>query len=68
MLASFGAFIVLNTLSQILIKLISLIPGTAFFPNIHISSHDFIGMQSVIPLAIWNYIYWTSMCGLLRCN
>lgn len=53
MLASFAAFIALSTLSQILFSLISLIPGTAFFPNMHISSpHDFVVLQSVIQLAI----------------
>ena len=52
MLASFGAFIVLSTLPKILLMLIGLIPGTAYFSNIHISSNDFIGMQSVVQLGI----------------
>ncbi len=52
MLASFGAFIILNTLTQILYTLISLIPGIFNFSPIHISSNDFIGMQTVIQLVI----------------
>lgn len=63
MLASFGAFIVLSTLPQILLMLISLIPGTAYFSNIHISSsNDFIGMQSVVQLMI---AYGIMFIGLL---
>lgn len=50
-LASFGAFIVLNTLTQIFFKLVSLIPGIAHFYNfsIHnISSSDSVRYQLVI--------------------
>jgi len=53
MLASFGAFIVLSTLSQLLFTLISMTPVTAYFSNLHISSpNDFVAMQAVIQLAI----------------
>jgi len=53
MLASFGAFIVLSTLSQFLFTLISLIPGISNLSNINLSSaNDFMGMQTVIQLMI----------------
>lgn len=62
MLASFGAFIVLSTLSQFLFSFISLAPGISNFPNMHISAHDFVGMQTVIQRAI---AYGTLFTGLL---
>jgi len=57
MLASFGAFIALSSLSKILITLISLTPVFTYFSNIHISSNDFIGMQHVIQ--------WAIACGII---
>ncbi len=64
MLASFGAFIVLNTLSQIIFMFISFVPGFAFFSNIHITSDNFAGMQSV-TLAVIGYgiIFTGLLCG-----
>ncbi|PKM87703.1 MAG: hypothetical protein CVU87_09105 [Firmicutes bacterium HGW-Firmicutes-12] len=62
MLASFGAFIGLTTLSQIFFMLISIVPGNFYFPNIHITSHDFIGMQTLIQLAV---AYGIILTGLL---
>lgn len=51
MLASFGAFIVLSTLPQILLMLIT-----------HISfSHDYVGMQSVVPRVIAYGIIFTGL-------
>ncbi|SHI31360.1 hypothetical protein [Desulfosporosinus lacus] len=61
MLASFGAFIVLSTLSQILFKFISLVPGMDYFANIHISSNDFIGMQHAIQWAMALGIIYTGL-------
>ncbi|KUO49551.1 MAG: hypothetical protein APF76_03325 [Desulfitibacter sp. BRH_c19] len=52
-LASFGAFIALSTLSQILLTIISLAPGTDYlFNNQHVSSNDFVGMHGLIQIAI----------------
>ena len=62
MLATFGAFIVLSTLSQVLFMLISLIPGKAFFPNIHVSSDDFRSMQHLIQ---WGIAYGIMFIGLI---
>jgi len=45
MLASFGAFIALNTLTQIFFKLVSLIPGIAHFYNFSI--HNMAACDSV---------------------
>ena len=61
-LASFGTFIILNTFTQILFMLISLTPGIAYLSNIHISSNDFVAVQSVIQLVI---VYGISFTGLL---
>jgi len=64
MLASFGAFIVLSTLSQFLFVLISSAPGTAYFLNIHISSNDSVGMQPVIHRAnAWGIIFAGILCA-----
>jgi len=52
MLASFGAFITLNVLTQIFLKLASLIQEITHFPNIHIASNDFLGSLSAIHLLI----------------
>lgn len=52
MLASFGAFIGLNTLTQIYFALIRSIFRSAHFANIHLSSLGFISNQSVIQLGI----------------
>lgn len=58
--ASFGAFIVLNTLSQILFIPISLIPG---IDHIQISSFtDFVALQSQIQLVL---VYGIISSGLL---
>ncbi len=51
-LASFGAFIVLNTFSQILFMLFSLIPGNVFFSNIHVTFNNIISVKPVIELGI----------------
>ena len=62
MLASFGAFIALTTLSKIFLWLFSLIPGTTYFSNIHISSvNDLISMQPVIQLMIASGIIFTGL-------
>jgi hypothetical protein len=61
MLASFGAFIGLTTLSQIFFMLISIVPGNLYFPNIHVTSHDFIGMQTLIQWAIAYGIIFTGL-------
>jgi hypothetical protein len=51
-LASFGAFIALKSLSQTLVLLICLIPGNVYFSNIHISSNNFMSMQPFIQMII----------------
>jgi len=57
MLASFGAFIVLSTLSQLLFSLDIFAPG-----NINISSYnDFVAMQAVIQRAIAYGIIFTGI-------
>jgi hypothetical protein len=61
MLASFGAFIGLTTLSQIFFLIISIIPSNFYYPNIHVTSHDFIGMQTLIQLAIAYGIIFTTL-------
>src|SRR5665648_1057660 len=53
MLASFGAFILLSTLAQFFILLVSLIPGIAFYTNVQISSFlDFIGLQWLLQMVM----------------
>ncbi|TGE31389.1 hypothetical protein [Desulfosporosinus sp. Sb-LF] len=52
MLASFGAFVGLNALSQIYFGLISSSFRSAHFANIHLSTMGFVSSQSVIQLAI----------------
>lgn len=65
MLASFGAFIGLSTLSEILSKLFSLIPGIAHFSNIYISSYsDFIGMQPILQVMIASGIIITGLLSV----
>ena len=59
MLASFGAFIALSALSEILLKLFNLIPGTAF--SFNISINDLIGMQPVIQLMLASGIIFTGL-------
>ncbi|MDR3584473.1 MAG: hypothetical protein P4L59_04020 [Desulfosporosinus sp.] len=61
MLASFGAFILLSTLSHFLFTLISLAPGTAYFLNIHTSSNDSVGRQAVVHRAIAYGIIFTGI-------
>ncbi|HWQ42674.1 MAG TPA: hypothetical protein VN456_11665 [Desulfosporosinus sp.] len=62
MLASFGAFIVLSTLSKFLFTLISLTPWISNLSNINISSaNDFIGVQAVIQLVIAYGIIFTGL-------
>ncbi|MHB8076603.1 hypothetical protein [Desulfosporosinus fructosivorans] len=62
MLASFGAFIALSALSEILLKFFNMIPGTAFSSNIHISSvNDLISMQPAIQLIIASGIIFTGL-------
>jgi hypothetical protein len=58
-LASFGAFIVLNTVSQILFMLFG--TGIANFTNIHVNSNDFMGMQTVIQQVIAYGIVFTGL-------
>ncbi|MHB1418974.1 MAG: hypothetical protein ACYCX4_05200 [Bacillota bacterium] len=60
-LASFGAFIVLNTLAQILFMLISFAPSILYFSKIHITSNDFSGLQAVIQLGIGYGIIFTGL-------
>jgi len=61
-LASFGAFIALSALSEILLKLFTLIPGIPYFENIHISSaNDLIAIQSVIQMMIVSGIIFTGL-------
>lgn len=60
-LASFGAFIVLNTLTQIIFMLISLIPGNT---QIHISTSDFVALQSEIQLVLGFGIISTGLLGV----
>lgn len=59
MLASFGAFIVLNTLTQIFFILVSLMPGTELFANLHMSPDNLIGMQHILQLALAFGIFYT---------
>ena len=61
MLASFGAFILLNTISQILFMLFG--SGIANLSNINFSSNDFMGMQSVIQQVIAYGIVFTGLLG-----
>ena len=62
MLAAFGAFIALSALSQILLKLFNLIPGTAYSSDIYISSvNDLIGTQSVMQLILASGIIFTGL-------
>lgn len=62
MLASFGAFIILSTLSQFLFILISFIPEGAYFSNINISSYnDFISMQWLIQTVMAYGIIFTGL-------
>ncbi|MDP4160098.1 MAG: hypothetical protein Q8911_10120 [Bacillota bacterium] len=62
MLTTFGAFIVLTSISKFLLTLISLTP-LAHLSNINISSpHDLIAMQ---PLIQWGIVYGTIFTGLL---
>ncbi|HBV87201.1 MAG TPA: hypothetical protein DEF42_11270 [Desulfosporosinus sp.] len=63
MLATFGAFIVLSTLSQILFTIIGLIPGTSYFSNIHFSPNDFIGFQQVLQWAFALGIVFNALLG-----
>lgn len=59
MLASFGAFIFLNTISQTLLVLLG--SGIAKFPNMHVSSFDFLGMQSIVKCVIAYGIVFTGL-------
>jgi hypothetical protein len=62
MLASFGAFILLNTISQILFMFYS--SGIANLCNIHVSSNDFMGMQLVIQQVIaYGIVYTGLLCA-----
>lgn len=60
-LASFGAFIALNTLSQILFTIISHAPGMEYFANLHFSPNDIIGMQQIIQRVIAGGILFTGL-------
>ncbi len=51
-LASFAAFIALNTASQIFLTFVDWITGGAFSANIEITSHNFVYMEQVIILEI----------------
>ena len=57
MLASFGAFIALTSLSKVLVAIISLTPGINYFSSINISSNDFLGMLPAIQ--------WAFACGII---
>jgi len=64
MLASFGAFIILSTLSQLLFTLISMTPGIAYFFNLHISSpNDFAAIQAVILAIAYGIIFTGILCS-----
>ncbi|MGI6449238.1 MAG: hypothetical protein ACOX3R_02780 [Desulfitobacteriia bacterium] len=51
-LASLGAFIALNTLSQILFLLLSQIPGMSHFANFHITPENLLTTMPIFHLAI----------------
>lgn len=64
LLASFGAFIVLSTLSQIFYTLIALIHGSTYFPTIHVSAGDFISRQPLIQgLMVYGIISSVLLCA-----
>ncbi|GBF34229.1 ABC transporter ATP-binding protein [Desulfocucumis palustris] len=51
-LASFGAFIILNTLAHVLVNLISLVIKVVPLANIHISSYNFANNLPAIQMAL----------------
>ncbi|AFQ45403.1 membrane protein [Desulfosporosinus meridiei] len=52
MLATFGAFIVLSTLTQIFFTFLGMVPGATYLSNLHISANDILGMQRIAHLAM----------------
>ncbi len=52
-LASLGAFLVLNTVSQIIFTIVSIIPGTKFLPEHLSSTSDFHAMEASFHLIMW---------------
>lgn len=61
-LASFGAFILLNTVTQSLFTLVS--SGFTYFPNMHVTPNDFAALKSIIPLGIGYLIIFTSLLSV----
>jgi hypothetical protein len=59
--ASFGAFVILNTLSQILVTTIFLPLGNTLFPNLHVPPESFMAMHWVVQGAILYYIVITGL-------
>lgn len=59
MLASFGAFLVLNTLAQIYFMLVRWIPGIAHF-SLHMSANDFVNYQFVF---LYGFIFSGLLCA-----
>jgi hypothetical protein len=55
-LAALGAFLALNTVTQILFVLLSLFPNIADFNNLHVSSNDWSVLQPVIHGVMWYVI------------
>jgi hypothetical protein len=61
LLASFGAFIVLNTLSQIYFAVISTLHSDPLFVNLRIIPNNFLEMQPMLQLAIAYAIFLTAL-------
>ncbi len=62
MLSSFGAFIALTTLTQIIITFVGWLSGNTLFSDVHVNPNDFLGMQQLIQLSI---AYGIAFIGLL---
>lgn len=52
-LAALGAFLALNTITQILFAMLSIIPGTDHFNNLHITSNNLAALQPVVHAVLW---------------
>lgn len=65
MLASFGAFILLNTLAQFLISLITLLPGSLLYSHLHISANNVESMRAVGQLALMYGIIFTGLLSAI---
>lgn len=62
-LASFGALIILNTLTQILFLFVGLATKRANFTGFHISADNFAAMQTLLHLVIISAIVFTGLIG-----